>query len=273
MPELPEVETIRRGIAPWLEGQRIARMTVREPRLRFPIAPGLAGMVAGQQVLAVDRRSKYLLMRLGDGATLLLHLGMSGRLHVLPEAVPPARHDHFDLQLTSGALLRYHDPRRFGFMDRLTGRPEDSRWLCALGPEPLEEAFCGDYLHARLRGRSARVKALLMDARIVVGVGNIYAQEALFLAGIRPGRAAGRLSRPDCHRLVAAVRETLARAVEAGGTTLRDFSGADGRPGYFQQDLQVYGRAGGPCRRCGEPLRSSRITGRSSVWCARCQPR
>lgn len=276
VPELPEVETIRRGIAPWLEGQRVAALEVRDPRLRFGVDPALPGRVRDQQICMVGRRSKYLLIALERNQTLLIHLGMSGRLHVMPDQsdIPaPGRHDHFDLRTHAGSLLRYHDPRRFGCLQLIEGPPEDSRWLRSLGPEPLEDAFDGDYLHARLRGRSACIKALLMDARIVVGVGNIYAQEALFAAGIRPGRAAGRLSRPDCHRLVAAVRATLAQAVAAGGTTLRDFSGADGNPGYFQQDLQVYGRGGSPCRCCGEALRSTRITGRSCAWCARCQPR
>lgn len=273
MPELPEVETIRRGIAPWLEGQRIARMELREARLRFGVDPALPERLAGRRVIRVGRRSKYLLLALEGRETLLVHLGMSGRLHVLPEWLPPGKHDHYDLHTEAGALLRYHDPRRFGCLLLLDEAPESSRWLRDLGPEPLEADFDGDYLHMRLRGRSASIKALLMDARIVVGVGNIYAQEALHGAGIRPGRAAGRLSRPECHRLVAAVRATLAQAVAAGGTTLRDFSGADGKPGYFQQDLKVYGRLGQPCRRCGAPLRGSRITGRSSVWCAHCQPR
>lgn len=273
MPELPEVETIRRGIAPWLEGQRIAHLELREPRLRFGVDTELPALLAGRPVHTVTRRSKYLLLALDRGSTLLIHLGMSGRLHVLPTPLPPGKHDHYDLRTETGALLRYHDPRRFGSLQLLEQAPESSRWLRELGPEPLGPDFDGDYLHARLRGRSASIKALLMDARIVVGVGNIYAQEALHAAGIRPGRAAGRLSRPDCHRLVAAVRATLAQAVAAGGTTLRDFSGADGKPGYFQQDLKVYGRLGQPCRRCGVPLRGSRITGRSSVWCAQCQPR
>lgn len=273
MPELPEVETIRRGIAPWLEGRRIETLEVRDPRLRFGIDAGLPVRVIGRRVTGVGRRSKYLLLALDSGDTLLIHLGMSGRLHVLPEPLPAAKHDHYDLRTDAGALLRYHDPRRFGFLQLLDGPPEASRWLRALGPEPLEPEFDGDYLYTRLRGRNASIKSLLMDAGIVVGVGNIYAQEALHAAGIRPGRAAGRLSRPDCHRLAAAVRATLSQAIAAGGTTLRDFSGADGKPGYFQQDLKVYGRLGQPCRRCGEPLRGSRITGRSSVWCARCQPR
>lgn len=272
MPELPEVETIRRGVSPHVIGQRVHRCVVREPRLRFPVATERMAALHGQRIHAVRRRSKYLLID-GERDTLLVHLGMSGRLHVLPEPAAVRKHDHVDIVLDSGVILRYHDPRRFGFM-QVHGRDAgDIPLLAHLGPEPLEGAFDGDYLHARLRGRSACIKSLLMDARLVVGVGNIYAQEALFTAGIRPGRAAGRLTRPDCHRLVAAVKTVLEQAVAAGGTTLRDFTGADGAPGYFQQDLHVYGRAGQPCRRCGAPLRLTRITGRTTTWCAHCQPR
>ena len=272
MPELPEVETIRRGIAPWLADSAIAEVIVREPRLRFPVPPDLPGRLRGQRVGSVRRRSKYLLIGC-ERDTLLIHLGMSGRLHALTAPEAPRKHDHVDIVLDSGTVLRFHDPRRFGCVLLCDGDGSGERLLAGLGPEPLEDAFDGDYLHARLRDRRASIKALLMDARIVVGVGNIYAQEALFEAGIRPGRAAGRLSRPECHRLVAAVRAVLERAVVAGGTTLRDFTGADGAPGYFQQDLHVYGRAGLNCRRCTSPLRLSRITGRSSTWCPRCQPR
>lgn len=272
MPELPEVETIRRGITPHVVDQRVAECIVREPRLRFAVAPDLAERWRGQRIANVRRRSKYLLLD-GDRDTLLIHLGMSGRVHVLLEELPLRKHDHVDIVLESGTILRYHDPRRFGFMQLCNADPAQVPLLAKLGPEPLEPQFDGDYLHARLKGRTACIKTLLMDAHIVVGVGNIYAQEALFTAGIRPGRAAGRLSRPDCRRLVAAVKAVLEQAVQAGGTTLRDFTGADGAPGYFQQDLHVYGRAGSPCRRCGAALRLSRISGRSTTWCAHCQPR
>lgn len=272
MPELPEVETIRRGIAPHVVGQRVADCIVREPRLRFPVAPDLSERWRSQRIAGVRRRSKYLLLD-GERDTLLVHLGMSGRVHVLLKDVPLRKHDHVDIVLENGTILRYHDPRRFGFMQLCSAQTSQVPMLARLGPEPLEADFDADYLFSRLRGRTACIKALLMDAGIVVGVGNIYAQEALFTAGIRPGRAAGRLSRPDCRRLVAAVKTVLEQAVEAGGTTLRDFTGADGAPGYFQQDLHVYGRAGQPCRRCGEALRLSRITGRTTTWCAHCQPR
>lgn len=272
VPELPEVETIRRGIAPYLVGQRIHDIIVREPRLRFPVAPELSATMRGQRIGSVDRRSKYLLLR-GERNTLMLHLGMSGRLHVLPEPVALRKHDHVDIALESGTLLRLHDPRRFGYMVLQAGDAAEDRWLMHLGPEPLGAAFTADYLHGRFRGRTAAVKAAIMDAGIVVGVGNIYAQEALFRAGIRPARAAGRVSRADCARLVNAIKEVLEQAIAAGGTTLRDFSGADGAPGYFQQDLFVYGREGQACRVCSATLRMTRITGRSSGWCPSCQPR
>lgn len=272
MPELPEVETIRRGVLPHLRGRRIVDVTVRERRLRFPVDAGLAAALSGERIVEIGRRSKYLLMR-GERHELLLHLGMSGRLFVLTEPLAARRHDHVDLQLDSGTLLRFHDPRRFGFISHRRLDGPDFPFFRHLGPEPLDTAFDGAYLRAKLRGRTAPVKSLLMDARIVVGVGNIYAQEALFEAGIRPRRAGGRLGPGDCERLVAAVRDVLRRAIEAGGTTLRDFAGADGAPGYFQQDLYVYGRAGRPCRRCGSAIRMTRIAGRSSGWCPTCQPR
>ena len=270
MPELPEVETARRGIAPHLVGRRIRRLEVREWRLRWPISRRLPAALRGRAIEAVGRRGKYLLIRAGGG-TLLWHLGMSGSLRVLADPPPPGPHDHVDLELSGGTVLRFRDPRRFGSLHWIGGDPLRHRLLAGLGPEPLGEDFGGDWLHARSRGRRAAVKTFLMDARVVVGVGNIYASEALFEAGVAPSRPAGRISRARYGRLAEAVREVLARSIEAGGTTLRDFTEADGRPGYFARELRVYGRAGEPCVRCGEPVRVRTLGQRSSFYCPRCQ--
>ena len=270
MPELPEVETARRGIAPHLVGRRIRRLEVREWRLRWPVARRLPAILRGRAVEAVDRRGKYLLLRAGGGA-LLWHLGMSGSLRVLAEPPPPGPHDHVDLVLAGGAALRFRDPRRFGSLHWTAGDPLRHRLLAGLGPEPLGADFDGDWLHARSRGRRAAVKAFLMDSRVVAGVGNIYASEALFEAGVAPSRPAGRISRERYQRLADAVRSVLARSIEAGGTTLRDFTEADGSPGYFARELRVYGRAGAPCVRCGEPVRARTLGQRSSFYCPRCQ--
>ena len=270
MPELPEVETARWGIAPHLVGRRVRRLAVREWRLRWPVSRRLPAILRGRAIEAVDRRGKYLLIRAGGG-TLLWHLGMSGSLRVLRDPPPPGPHDHVDLVLSGGAALRFRDPRRFGSLHWTAGDPLRHRLLAGLGPEPLDGDFGGDWLHARSRGRRAAVKAFLMDSRVVAGVGNIYASEALFEAGVAPSRPAGRISRARYRRLAAAVRAVLARAIEAGGTTLRDFTEADGNPGYFARELRVYGRAGAPCVRCGEPVRARVLGQRSSFYCPRCQ--
>ena len=270
MPELPEVETARRGIAPHLVGRRIRRLEVREWRLRWPVSRRLPATLRGRTIEAVGQRGKYLLIRAGGG-TLLWHLGMSGSLRVLADPPPPGPHDHVDLALAGGAALRFRDPRRFGSLHWTAGDPLRHRLLAGLGPEPLGANFGGDWLHARSRGRRAAVKTFLMDARVVAGVGNIYASEALFEAGIAPSRPAGRVSRARYDRLAAAVREVLARSIAAGGTTLRDFTEADGRPGYFARELRVYGRAGAPCVRCGEPVRARTLGQRSSFYCPKCQ--
>ncbi|ABI57989.1 bifunctional DNA-formamidopyrimidine glycosylase/DNA-(apurinic or apyrimidinic site) lyase [Alkalilimnicola ehrlichii MLHE-1] len=276
MPELPEVETTRRGLAPLLEGRRVTGMTVRQARLRWPVPAGLPDAITGQTIRAVDRRAKYLLFRTPAG-TLILHLGMSGSLRVIPGqqagacAVPPGRHDHVDLRLADGSCLRYTDPRRFGSLHWCTGEPEAHWLLHRLGPEPFDTAFDGDRLHRLSRGRRTSVKAFIMDSGIVVGVGNIYASESLFRAGIHPGRPAGRVGLARYRRLAGAVREVLAEAIAAGGTTLRDFTASDGRPGYFAQTLNVYGRAGAPCPRCGRSIRQRRIAQRSTWYCPGCQ--
>lgn len=270
MPELPEVETTRRGLAPHVEGRRVTTVTLRRPDLRWPIPGEVARELPGRRIEAVRRRAKYLLLDTDQGDSALLHLGMSGMLRVLPPQTPVGTHDHVDIALDSGRVLRFTDPRRFGC---LLWQPAGSvhPLLRGLGPEPLSDGFDGDWLFARSRGRSAPVKAFLMDQRIVVGVGNIYAAESLFRAGISPLRAAGRVSRARYIALADAVRQILGYAITRGGTTLRDFLNPDGAPGYFEQELAVYGRGGLPCPRCGGPLREASIGQRTSAWCPRCQ--
>lgn len=268
VPELPEVETTRRGLEPLLLGRRIDRVIVRQRRLRYPIPASLPDKLGGRRVRALRRRGKYLLLDVDDGA-LLLHLGMSGSLRFLRRARPASAHDHLDV-VVDGGTLRLRDPRRFGAA-LWVGANGDHPLLADLGPEPLGEEFDGGYLHRVSRRRRVAIKSLIMDSRVVVGVGNIYAAEALFAAGVHPARAAGRLTRPRCERLARAIREVLAAAIERGGTTLRDFVDGDGRPGYFAQRLRVYGRAGSPCRRCRRPLRELRVAQRASVFCPRCQ--
>jgi formamidopyrimidine-DNA glycosylase len=270
MPELPEVETTRRGIAPWLEGKRISRLIVRERRLRWPVPRHMAATLQGAVVNHVERRGKYLLLATERG-TALVHLGMSGRLRVLKAEVAPGKHDHYDIVLETGDCVRFCDPRRFGSLLWTTRDPRRHPLLAGLGPEPLESSFDGDYLWRRARGRQVSIKAFLMNAAIVVGVGNIYANEALFRAGISPRRAAGRISRADMARLAAAVREVLEEAVAVGGTTLRDFYGGDGEPGYFGRELRVYDRAGKPCVICATPIRQITQGQRSTYYCPSCQ--
>ena len=269
MPELPEVETTRAGLAPHLEGRRVRAVTLRRPDLRWPVPPEVPALLPGRQIESVRRRAKYLLLDTAAGSA-LLHLGMSGSLRVLPATTPVRDHDHVDFVLDSGRVLRFNDPRRFGCV--LWQPAGDTHALLrGLGPEPLSDAFDGDYLFARSRGRSAPVKAFLMDQRIVVGVGNIYVAEALFAAGVSPLRAAGRVSRERYRALAAAIRDVLGHAIARGGTTLRDFISPDGAPGYFEQELSAYGRGGEPCPRCGRPLRQAAIAQRATVWCGRCQ--
>lgn len=273
MPELPEVETTRRGLAPHLVGRRIAAVTLRRPDLRWPIPPQVARLLPGQRIEAVRRRAKYLLLDT-DAGSALMHLGMSGSLRVLPARTPATTHDHVDFALETargaGRVLRFNDPRRFGCL--LWQPPGTTHELLRdLGPEPLSGAFDGDYLFARSRGRKAPVKVFLMDQKVVVGVGNIYAAEALFAAGISPLRPAGRVSLERYRALAAAVKSILAAAIERGGTTLRDFISPDGVPGYFEQELAAYGRGGEPCPRCGRPLKAAAIGQRATAWCGHCQ--
>ena len=270
MPELPEVETTRRGIAPWLEGQRIARLVTRVRALRWPIPAVLPERLARAEVLAVQRRAKYLLL-CTDRGTALLHLGMSGSLRVLHDPPPPGRHDHFDLVTAAGTVIRFNDPRRFGALLWTEADPARHPLLASLGPEPLGAGFDTAWLRAHCQRRKIAIKPHIMNARIVVGVGNIYASEALFRARIRPRRQARGLKRDEVERLVTAIREVLAMAVEVGGTTLRDYVGADGNPGYFRQKLFVYERPGEPCRICATPVRHFVQGQRSTYWCAQCQ--
>jgi formamidopyrimidine-DNA glycosylase len=274
MPELPEVETTRRGIAPHLVGRRIVKVTLRRPDLRWPIPREISELLPGQRIDAVERRAKYLLLQTEPGSA-ILHLGMSGVLRVLPPDIEPGTHDHVDILLDAiegkpGRILRFTDPRRFGC---LLWQPHGTthELLAGLGPEPLTDAFDGDLLWKRSRGRKAAVKLFLMDNAIVVGVGNIYASEALFAAGIDPRKHAGSVSLARYQRLAAEVKRILAWAIERGGTTLRDFLNPDGAPGYFFRELFVYGREGEPCKVCGTAIRQKVIGQRSTFWCPTCQ--
>jgi formamidopyrimidine-DNA glycosylase len=269
MPELPEVETTRRGLAPYVVGRKIARVEVREPRLRWPVARQLPRALADASIATLERRAKYLLFGT-DAGTLLVHLGMSGSLRYLPEPAEPATHDHIDVHFEGGGALRFNDPRRFGsFM--LTTTPGTHPLLKDLGPEPLSDEFDADYLWRSSRHRRVTIKQHLMNGRVVVGVGNIYASESLFRAGIHPRRAAGRIARARFEPLVAAVRDVLRDAIEEGGTTLRNFVGGDGKPGYFRGSLRVYERDGSPCVDCGTAIERRVLGQRATFYCPRCQ--
>ncbi|HEX5960438.1 MAG TPA: bifunctional DNA-formamidopyrimidine glycosylase/DNA-(apurinic or apyrimidinic site) lyase [Rhodanobacteraceae bacterium] len=269
MPELPEVETAKRGIAPFVTGHVVTRVVLRRKTLRWPIPRAISTKLPGQRIDAVERRAKYLLLHTRAGSA-LLHLGMSGSLRIVDAGFPLRPHDHYDLLLDSGKALRCNDPRRFGC---LLWQPPGTvhPLLQGLGPEPLGDAFDGDWLWQASRGRSAAVKTFLMDQSIVVGVGNIYASEVLFAAGVHPQRAAGAVSRARYARIAAEVRRILCHAITRGGTSLRDFIAPDGAPGYFEQELFVYGRAGEPCKVCGTPIRSRVIGQRMTYWCPHCQ--
>jgi len=294
MPELPEVEVTRRGLLPHVTGRRIAAVTVRHRGLRWPVEPGLEALLAGREVRRIERRGKYLLLECiappaagnaeaaPDSGWLIIHLGMTGTLRVLPDAPPPGPHDHVDLELAAGdgtqpgspLVLRFRDPRRFGAV-LWSPLPEaelpEHPLLRGLGIEPFDAGFDGAWLHRHTRGRTAAIKTVLLAGDIVVGVGNIYASESLFRAGIRPSTPAGRLSLARCQRLAVAVREILAEAIARGGSTLRDFVGSDGSSGYFQLDCCVYDRAGKPCRTCGTPIRQIVQGQRSTFYCPHCQ--
>jgi formamidopyrimidine-DNA glycosylase len=270
MPELPEVETTRRGIAPHISGQRIRRVTIRQPRLRWPIPADLPSILEGRKVISVKRRGKYLLLAFHHG-TLIIHLGMSGSLRILQADTAAQKHDHFDLQLSNDLQLRLRDPRRFGAVLWTDQPVMDHPLLTNLGPEPLGDRFDGDYLHAQGKTRRTAIKQLIMDSKTVVGVGNIYASESLFRAAIHPIRPSNRISLQRYQILAEEIRNVLKEAIAQGGTTLRDFLKEDGNPGYFAQSLQVYGKSGEPCPRCGQAIRSKTIGQRSTFFCPGCQ--
>ncbi|GAA5216350.1 bifunctional DNA-formamidopyrimidine glycosylase/DNA-(apurinic or apyrimidinic site) lyase [Corallincola platygyrae] len=269
MPELPEVEVSCRGIAPHLEGKTITQVEVRNPSLRWPV-PEEVQLLEGQTVLAVKRRAKYLLLETKAG-TAILHLGMSGRLRVIDASEVAEKHDHVQIHLDSGKMLRLTDPRRFGAFLWGADAPLSHPLLQKLGPEPLTEDFDGERLYQLSRGRRSAVKTFIMDNHIVVGVGNIYANEALFASGISPKTAAGKISKARYQRLTEEIKRVLAKAIQQGGTTLKDFTQSDGKPGYFVQELQVYGKGGEPCPVCESPLKEIKLGQRSTVYCAQCQ--
>jgi formamidopyrimidine-DNA glycosylase len=270
MPELPEVETTLRGLVPHLLKQRVADVVIRHPQLRWPIPKNLPRLLRGQTICSLRRRAKYLLLEFDHG-TLILHLGMSGSLRILPVNTPHEKHDHFDLVLDNGQLMRLRDPRRFGAVLWHEGDVMQHPLLAALGPEPLEKNFDTMHLYQVTRTRSAAIKLVIMDNHVVVGVGNIYANEALFRAGIRPQLAANKLSRTRCTKLVIAIQKILRAAIKLGGSSLRDFVNSSGEPGYFQQHYFVYGRSGEPCRQCGTTIKQLKQGQRSSFYCPHCQ--
>lgn len=273
MPELPEVETTLRGISPHILGKTVKSVVIRQPQLRWPVPEEIATLLPKKRILGAHRRGKYLLLRFNVGH-LMIHLGMSGSLRVVDVKTPAEKHDHFDLQLGSGRALRLTDPRRFGavlWTDLDKRSVNDHKLLSHLGPEPLTADFTGELLFKRSRKRSTPIKTLIMDSQTVVGVGNIYANESLFLTGIRPTRQAKTITRKQADALAETIKRVLQKAIKAGGTTLKDFTGSDGKPGYFQQQLFVYGREGEPCLKCDTTLKLKRIAQRSTVYCPVCQ--
>ena len=270
MPELPEVETTRRGISPFLVGQTVQTVTIRQRQLRWPIPAELDNALPGQIITAVNRRAKYVLLQTAAG-TALVHLGMSGSLRIMDCDTAWKKHDHVSIELNNGRCLRLHDPRRFGALLWTSAPVEQHPLLQKLGPEPLGNNFNGPYLYELSRQRRTPVKLFIMDGTVVVGAGNIYASEALFMAGIDPRRAAGRISLTRYEKLATAIRQVLQEAIAQGGTTLRDFVGSQGEPGYFKQYLRVYDRQGEPCRSCQTPIRQIRLGQRSSYYCPHCQ--
>jgi formamidopyrimidine-DNA glycosylase len=270
MPELPEVETTRRGIAPHILQQQVTQVLIRQPRLRWPVPMEIVAQLPGQQLRQLTRRAKYLLLEFEQGS-LILHLGMSGSLRILAAETPAQKHDHVDLSFSNGKLLRLRDPRRFGALLWTPDNPGNHPLLKDLGPEPLADAFNSGYLQRVAKSHRVAIKNLIMDSRIVVGVGNIYANEALFHAGIHPSRCCQRISTARYVRLVEAIKRVLTQAIDQGGTTLRDFQQEDGRPGYFVQHLCVYGKAATPCTQCATPIRRKVIGQRASYYCPRCQ--
>lgn len=274
MPELPEVETTLRGIRSHIEGQTVADVVVRQAKLRLPVTPDLAGILRHQKVTGCTRRAKYLLIHFPAGI-LLIHLGMSGNLRIFTADHPliehAGKHDHVDIGFENGTVLRYHDPRRFGMVVWFAGAAEHHPLLASLGPEPLESGFDAAYLHAKLSTQKRAVKLALMDNAVVVGVGNIYANESLFKAGISPKRPAHLVSEKECAKLVENIKAVLARAIETGGSTLRDFVDSEGKSGYFQQEYTVYGRHNQTCVKCGGLIHKEIIGQRGTFYCPNCQ--
>jgi len=270
MPELPEVETTRRGISPRIKHKTIENVTIRHRQLRWPIPANLKAKCKGQIIKDVSRRGKYLLIKLDTG-TIIMHLGMSGSLRVIDCNIPPEKHDHIDIVLNTDKCLRLRDPRRFGAVLFTTGDPLEHKLLKHLGPEPLEKDFNATYLFNKSRKRNLAVKLFIMDSKVVVGVGNIYASESLFKAGIHPKKAAGKITKEQYASLARAIKSVLKAAIKSGGTTLRDFTSSDGSPGYFSQSLKVYGRKGEPCSKCGKTITHSVIGQRATYYCTHCQ--
>lgn len=271
MPELPEVETTRQGLSFHCVGATLAELTVREPRLRWRVSLDMPVLVRGRKINSLDRRGKYLLFRLEGAAGMILHLGMSGSVRVAALSDRPLRHDHVDIVLHNSKVLRFHDPRRFGSLHYVREPIESHPLLSRLGPEPLSDSFNGRHLFELSRGRRVAVKQFIMDSHVVVGVGNIYAAESLFRAGIHPTRPAGRIAAARYESLAFQIRSVLSEAIQIGGTTLRDFTNTEGQPGYFQQSLNAYGRGGMPCKRCNATLRSITLGQRATVYCPKCQ--
>jgi formamidopyrimidine-DNA glycosylase len=270
MPELPEVETTCRGIAPHLVGQQVSRLKVHNRSLRWPVPRGLEKVLAGQIINTVTRRAKYLLITL-DSGTLIVHLGMSGSLRLASPDEDRLKHDHIELYLNNNLCLRYCDPRRFGSWLWTTDDPEQHSLLINLGPEPLSKELSAKYLITRLQNRKQPIKTLIMDSHLVVGVGNIYANEALFMAGIHPQRSGSSITPEECKLLINEIKKILTHAIRRGGTTLRNFVGGDGKPGYFAQELMVYGHGGDACKRCQATLQEIRLGQRTTVFCPSCQ--
>lgn len=270
MPELPEVETTCRGISPHILAMKITGVIVRNRRLRWPVPLGLSKKLTGQTIRKIDRRAKYILLY-ADTGCLILHLGMSGSLRITNTNTPAEKHDHVDIVFSNDKVLRFRDPRRFGSIHWTKSDPYQHKLLTKLGPEPLSDTFNGHYLHECASGRTLAIKNFIMDSRIVVGVGNIYANESLFVSGILPRSKTGKLSLARCEKLAAAIKHILQQAIGKGGTTLRDFSSGEGKPGYFQQALQVYGRSGGACFQCDSVIKQIRLGQRSTFYCNNCQ--
>ncbi len=280
MPELPEVEITRRGLLPLID-QTVTQVVIRNASMRWPIPAHLPQTLHGKKLLSLTRRAKYILADFGDtlgdrivpAGTLLLHLGMSGRICLLERNYPPEKHDHFDILFGDGRVLRLRDPRRFGAVLWAGEQPQQHMLISVLGPEPLEDGFDAQYLHATIRTRNSAIKVTIMDSHLVVGVGNIYASESLFRARIHPETPAKQLTLKQCQRLVSEIKATLNDSLNAGGSSLRDFFGADGNPGYFQQEYFVYGRTGEPCKVCAGPIKNIRLGQRSTFYCEKCQAR